>query len=89
MDRIRLAPVPAGFGLIFADQRRKGREIIQIMNPRFVFPVPIEDIERLRVMLIVPGDIAAEVIAECNAVPMPNLPCWYRYAIWEGNEHGD
>ncbi len=86
LQEIKDSPVPDGFGLIFVDGRRSGRDIIQVDNPRFMFPLPIEDQDRLKRLLVVSPEISSALVQEMEAVPVETMANWFRFAMWEESE---
>lgn len=83
LDRIRSLPVPDGFGLIFCDLNREGSDVIQVDNPRFCWPMPLEDMERCRRLVVISPEICDEFVASLSAVPIPHMSMWYRFAMWD------
>lgn len=86
LRRINAEPVADGFGLIFVDRRRRGTDIIQVDNPRFAWGLPIEDMERLKRLVIISPDIAGAFVDEMGAQPVETMVDWYRFAMWELDE---
>ena len=86
LEEIRNAPVPDGFGLIFVDRRRRGKDIIQVDNPRFAWGLPIADMDRLKRLVIISPDIAGAFVDEMGAQPVETMVDWYRFAMWELDE---
>ncbi|KPK74226.1 MAG: hypothetical protein AMJ84_00105 [Acidithiobacillales bacterium SM23_46] len=72
-----------GFGLVFVDPRRSGVEVIQVENPSFAWPLPVEDMDRCRRLLVVSPLIADDLVSELNASPVETMVRWYRFAMWE------
>jgi hypothetical protein len=84
MDQIRSAEMPVGFGLIFVDARRPEENVVQVENPRFAWPLPLDDAEAPMRLLVIGEDLRAQVVADLNAVEIPSLGRdWYRFGIWE------
>jgi len=88
LEELRNVPVPDGFGLLFVDPARAGRDVIQIDNPRFMLPLPVGDMERCRRLLIVSRAIGDLVVSELNAQPIETMNYWYRYAMWDESRVG-
>jgi hypothetical protein len=87
MAEIRSAPMPVGFGLIFVDEGRSGGNVIQVLNPRFAWPIPLDDAEPPMQLLIISPEIAEGFIAELKAVNVPAMgEQWFRFGIWEEHE---
>lgn len=88
MEGIRSAPVPVGFGLLTVNWRSSGTEIIEVTRPRFMYalPIPLED--HPMKLVLVPRDALELAVADLDAQPLgPEMPYWYRFAVWEEHEH--
>ena len=85
MDEIRSTPVPAGFGLLTTSPSDLGDHVIQIMDPAVPLPLPLEDWPMT--LVIVDRRQITYMVKKLNAQPV--IAGWWRFACWEGHEHGD
>lgn len=87
LEGLRALPVPAGFGLLTVNRNASGTEVIEVTNPRFMYslPEPLED--HPMKLVLVPEHVLLEAAADLDAVPLERMPGWYRFAVWERDEH--
>jgi hypothetical protein len=88
MEGIRQAPTPVGFGLLTVNWRAVDREVIEITRPRFMYCLPIALEDQPEKLVLVPREVLELAVAELDAIPLGDaMPYWYRYAVWERDEH--
>ena len=80
---IRQQRVPLGYGLVVTDFERQDGPVFEVTKPRFMYPLPLDDDEEPLKLLLVPVAVVQQVVLDLQAIPIGNMPFWFRFPVWK------
>jgi len=83
IDSINKTKMPLGYGLIYTDFKRVTGPVVEVQNPAFQHPLPLDDREGPLKLLMVPTDVVQQVVLDLRAIAIPSMPFWFRFPVWK------
>lgn len=74
---------PVAIGLVTLNAKGEPGQVIEVENPRFMYPLPVKFDYPVRRLLLADITVIEEVVVDMKAVPIEIMPLWWSFAIYE------
>lgn len=74
---------PVAIGLVTLNAKGEPGQVLEVENPRFMYPLPVEFDYPVRRLLLADITVIEEVVVDMKAVPIEIMPLWWSFAIYE------